>query len=128
MRISDWSSDVCSSDLLITRIERRGRQRAHGGKIALQPFLDRLALAAQPVALALAALLLQPDVEGLPCRKLRDRHHEVAPGIANKPLDTALVIAFPRTAVTIPDQVVGQEAAEKPSKLDRKSTSLHSSH
>jgi hypothetical protein len=34
---------------------------AHRGEIALQPLADRLALAAQPVVLALAALLLQPE-------------------------------------------------------------------
>src|SRR3546814_20922324 len=76
MRISDWSSDVCSSDLL-------------------------------------AALLLQPRVEGIPCRKLGDRHHEVAPAITDEALDIPLVIAFPWTTITIQDQVMGQEAAEQ---------------
>src|SRR3546814_20140966 len=56
MRISDWSSDVCSSDL---------------------------------------------------------RHHEVAPGITDQPLDVPLVVALSRTAIAIPDQVVGQEATEQ---------------
>src|SRR3546814_5450854 len=102
MRISDWSSDVCSSDLW-----------THGGKIPLQPFPDRLALAAQPVMLTLAALLCQPGVERIPCRKPRDRHHEVAPGITDQPLDVPLVVALSRTAIAIPDQVVGQEATEQ---------------
>ena len=44
---------------------------------------------------------------------MRDRNHEVAPGIGDKPFDTSLVIAFARTAVAVPDQVVGQEAAEQ---------------
>src|SRR3546814_17508155 len=94
MRISDWSSDVCSSDLW-----------THGGKIPLQPFPDRLALAAQPVMLTLAALLFQPGVERIPCRKPRDRHHEVAPGITDQPLDVPLVVALSRTAIAIPAQV-----------------------
>src|SRR3546814_9651991 len=40
VRISDWSSDVCSSDLLVERVERRivfveqcGQPRLSGGKI-----------------------------------------------------------------------------------------------
>jgi len=73
----------------------------------------RLALAAQPVALAFAALLLQKGVERIPCRKLRDRHHEVAPGVAHKALDIPFVIALSGTAISIADQVVGQEAAEQ---------------
>lgn len=47
---------------LIAGIEGREWQRTHGSQIALQPFSDRLALAAQSVALTLAALLLKPDV------------------------------------------------------------------
>ena len=87
---------------LVAGIEGRRWQHAHGGKIALQPFPDRLVLAAQPVALAFAALLLQPGVERIPCRKLRDRHHEVAPGIADEPLDVPLVVAFPWAAIAVP--------------------------
>lgn len=37
--------------------------------------------------------------------------HEVAPGIADKTLDTSLVVAFARPAITIADQVVGQKPA-----------------
>src|SRR3546814_2198625 len=63
--------------------------------------------------LTLAALLFQPGVERIPCRKPRDRHHEVAPGITDQPLDVPLVVALSRTAIAIPDQVVGQEATEQ---------------
>lgn len=59
---------------LIADIEGRWRQGTHDSQIPVQPFSDRLALAAQPVALAHAALLFQPGVERLPCRKLRDRN------------------------------------------------------
>jgi len=47
--------------------------------------------------------VFQPDVERFPCRKLRDRNHEVAPGIADKPFDASLVVPLARTAVAIPD-------------------------
>src|SRR3546814_12500443 len=93
---------------LVAGIEGCRRQWTHGGKIPLQPFPYRLALAAQPVMLTLAALLFQPGVERIPCRKPRDRHHEVAPGITDQPLDVPLVVALSRT--------------------DRKSTRLNSSH
>jgi hypothetical protein len=43
-------------------------------------------------------LLLQPNVERLPCQKLRDRHHEVAPGITHNPLNITRVVAFPGRA------------------------------
>src|SRR5690606_27134750 len=82
---------------LVAGIEWRRRQGMHGIEIALQPLTDRLAFAAQPVALALAALLFQPGVECLPCRKLRDRDHEVAPGVTDQSFDAALVIALSRT-------------------------------
>src|SRR3546814_18775308 len=102
MRISDWSSDVCSSDLW-----------THGGKIPLQPFPDRLALAAQPVMLTLAALLFQPGVERIPSRKPRDRHHEVAPGITDQPLDVTLVVALSPTAIRSDERRVGTACGGK---------------
>src|SRR5690606_35776051 len=90
-----------------------------GGEIALQPLSDRLALAAQPVVLALAALLFQPGVEHIPCREPWDRNHEVATSIANEALDIPLVVALAGATVAIPDQVVGQEAAEQRRSLAR---------
>ena len=38
---------------------------------------------------------------------------EVAPGITDKALDIPFVVALPRTAIAIADQVVGQEPAEQ---------------
>ena|GEM_PF-6374432 len=49
----------------------------------------------------------------IPCWKPRDRHHKITSGIADETLDIPLVVAFAGTAVAIPDQVVGQEAAEQ---------------
>src|SRR3546814_976428 len=47
MRISDWSSDVCSSDLHIARARRTGRNRALGaafgfGCVDLELEIDRV--------------------------------------------------------------------------------------
>lgn len=98
---------------LIAGIEWRCRQRTHGSQIPLQPIADRLAFAPQSVTLALAALFFKPGVERLPCRELRDRNHEVAPGITDETLNVSLVISLSRTAVAIPDEIMGQEAAEQ---------------
>src|SRR3546814_3192409 len=61
MRISDWSSDVCSSDLLAPGAEEQRREaarasqlRARFGQIALQPMLRLLAQRHQPLLAALA--------------------------------------------------------------------------
>lgn len=72
-----------------------------------------LAFAAQDGALTLAALFLQPQVEGFPGGELRHRHHEVAPGVAHQTFDIPFVIALARTAIASPDQVVRQEPAEQ---------------
>jgi len=98
---------------LVAGVKRRRRQGTHGIQVSLKPFADCLALAPQLVVLAFAVLLFQKDIERIPCRKLRDRHHEVAPGVADKALDIPFVVAFARTPIAIPDQVVGQEAAEQ---------------
>ena len=73
----------------------------------MQPLADRFAFAAQDILLALAALLLQPEVERLPGRELGERHHEVAAAIAHQALDIPLVVAFAGAAIAIPDQVMG---------------------
>src|SRR5690606_19351063 len=130
-----------AATVLVTGVERRDREGAHGNQITLQPLADRLALTAQDIVLALAASVLQPKIECLPPRELGKRHHEVAAAIAHQALDIPLVIAFARTAVVVPDQVMRQEAAEQDGPLagaigqdlrhqapDRKSTRLNSSH
>ena len=71
-------------------------------------------MATQDVRLTRAALRLQPDVEVIPGRKLRQRHHEVAPSQANQPLNAPLVIALARSAVAVLDHVVRQKPAEQP--------------
>ncbi|MBB4120359.1 hypothetical protein GGR30_000254 [Martelella radicis] len=80
---------------LIEGVKGRGWQGLHSCQIALQPFSDRLALTAQPVTLALAALFFQ------------------------KGLDIPRVVALAGAAIAIPDQVVGQEPAEQRRPLAR---------
>lgn len=98
---------------LVAGVKRRRRQGTHGIQVSLKPFADCLAPAPQLVALAFAVLLFQKDIERIPCQKLRDRPYEVARGVADKALDIPFVVAFARTPIAIPDQVVGQEAAEQ---------------
>src|SRR3546814_13344162 len=66
MRISDWSSDVCSSDLGNARAQRDGQPQADPLALGLQPRLDRLG-GAFPSA-------RRPSRNGrlkLPCRNAR---------------------------------------------------------
>ena len=91
----------------------------HGRQVALQALADRLALAAQPVVLAQAALLFQVGVELVPRREPRDRHHEVAPALADQTLDGALVITLAGPTVAIRDHVVRQERTEQGRPLAR---------
>ena len=59
-----------------------------------KPFADALAVAAQDVALPVAALLFQVAIEGVPAREPGKRRHEVPPGIADHPLHIAFVVTL----------------------------------
>ena len=39
-------------------------------------------------------------------------HHEVAPSVADQAFNLALIVAFPRAAITVPDDVVRKHGAE----------------
>ncbi len=67
---------------------------------------------AQDIRLALAAFIFQPKIERLPCRKLRDGHHEVAPCISDKTLDGAFIVALAGTAKTVTDHIMRQHRTE----------------
>ena len=60
------------------------------GAVTHKPFADALAVAAQDVALPVAALLFQVAIEGVPAREPGKRRHEVPPGIADHPLHNCL--------------------------------------
>ncbi|EPD12145.1 hypothetical protein L196_11443, partial [Cycloclasticus pugetii] len=74
---------------------------------------DRLGLAPQDIALALAAPDLEIRVESFPTAKARDGNHEVPPGISHEPFGVALVIAFARPPVAIAKQVVRLQPTEQ---------------
>ena len=78
----------------------------------MQPFADAGLVSAQDITLALAALLFQVIVERIPVRKGRNRHHEVAPPVADQPLDRSLVVPFAGAAISIPDHIMRQHCAE----------------
>jgi hypothetical protein len=65
-------------------------------------------LVAQPVE----AALLEVGVQGGEAGEGRDRHQEVAPGVADQALDLALVVALARPAEAVAEQVVRLQLGE----------------
>ncbi len=105
----------CRCDLAtlqLTGLEGCAGQILHCRRIGLQPFVDAGLVSAQDIVLPFAALLFQVSVERIPVRKGRDRHHEVAPPVADQPLDRSLVVPLAGTAVAIPDHIMRQHCAE----------------
>src|SRR3546814_5529715 len=122
MRISDWSSDVCSSDLL------PGHEK---GRRKLRPFFVARARARPSRSVEYAAVdAVEPDDVGIhgadadrPVLAFRD--HPVALvgiGMPAEPLDGGGVMAEGR------DHRVLQLVADVLDIADRKSTRLNSSH
>src|SRR3546814_9677422 len=70
MRISDWSSDVCSSDLLVGLVQHRDELADLGGEVGQDGGADRLDLA----AVGLAAQAKLQIGEGL---READKHRSV---------------------------------------------------
>ena len=104
---------------LVAGLERCPGQWLHRGQIALQPFTNRFLVTAQDVVLALAALGFEVGVELCPTGKAGDGHHEVPSGVANKPLDAALVIPLARPSIAVPKQVMRLQGAEQRGALAR---------
>lgn len=92
--------------LQITGFKGGGRQAPHRGQISFQPFTDADLVAAQDVGLPFAALFFKIVVERIPVSKARDRHHEVAPSVANQAFYLAFVIPFAGATITISDHIV----------------------
>ena len=105
--------------LPVAGIERRRRQRLQRFAVPHKPFADALAVAAQDVALPFVALLLQVSIEGLPARKPGKRRHEVPPGKADYPLNIAFIVTLAGTAISVLEQVMGLQPAERPRSLPR---------
>jgi hypothetical protein len=104
---------------LVTSVERHGGQREKGGPVVGQALGDRAIRAAEHHLLARDAALGQQRVQLVDVARMRDRHHERAPGIADHPLDLALVVPLRRAAETILEEVMGLQAAEQRAPLAR---------
>src|SRR3546814_9083888 len=71
MRISDWSSDVCSSDLRVVEVDRRhqlvglGDQRTQLGRALLIVLPAGIGLHRRALLLAVGGVLVDPDVDVL---------------------------------------------------------------
>ncbi len=98
---------------LIAGLEGCSWKVGHGLQIPFQPLPDLFVVTPEDVGLPLAAFLFQPVIVVVPRREARNRYHEVAARIPDQPFDAALVVALARAAITIADQVVGQEPAEQ---------------
>src|SRR3546814_1789443 len=77
MRISDWSSDVCSSDLALCLVSIAARERAKSNLPLLPPWVpgrrgDCIRWHLRQIAEALPPLPLRPGDQ--PCRSRPDRH------------------------------------------------------
>src|SRR3546814_8861880 len=82
MRISDWSSDVCSSDLIVIGVIRRHRGAAPAAFV-----VGGLIGAARLLAVAIEATLFDIDVPPAPLlRGIRSEEHTSAiPSLMRKP-------------------------------------------
>src|SRR3546814_4869024 len=130
MRISDWSSDVCSSDLLM---DRRARLHRHVriGLVAAGEVVLRLDVLVLPfatnalVALATIAFTQRRNIDGIGRRRLcRFALHSF-------PLDIALSAAECRPVVCrvcLSGFAFFANADGRRERVDRKSTRLNSSH
>ena len=94
---------------LITGIKRGCGQIHHGVAITRKALPDAVAVPTQDIGLTLAALLCQPDIQGIPCRKAGNGHHEVASRKTDQALDSPLVAALARAAVAVVNEGVRQE-------------------
>lgn len=90
----------------------RGGKIPHRRQIGLQPFANAGLGAAQDIALPFAALLFQMSIERGPVRKGRNRHHEVAPRVADQTLHGSFVVARAGSPVAVVDHVVRHQCAE----------------
>ncbi len=96
---------------LVTGVERHGGQREKGGPVGGQALGDGAIRAAEHRLLARDAALKQQRIQLVDVARMRDRHHERAPGIADHPLHLALVVPLRRAAETIFEEVMGLQAS-----------------
>ena len=99
-------SELTARALLVARVERCRQWPLQRFAVTHKPFADALAVAAQDVALPVAASLFQVAIEGVPAREPGKRRHEVPPGIADHPLHIAFVVTLAGTAVAVLEEVI----------------------
>src|SRR3546814_8684872 len=120
MRISDWSSDVCSSDL-ITYLHALGKQRTCGENLELFDADDSGRRVTKPL-LALDDATLLVDRPGI-----HDRGRRLLAQDMETSVDRQIVIL--RHVEAVKSLVEGRRGVEICTELqDRKSTRLNSSH
>src|SRR3546814_15565581 len=74
MRISDWSSDVCSSDLAIPLLaETCPEHGRRGGGRSAYPWLDRILVVDVPVTVQHARLLQRDGIDAALADRMIDR-------------------------------------------------------
>jgi len=97
---------------LIAGIKGNRGQHTAGREVFGQPLINGLAVAAQNLAVALQTLGGQTAAQILIAGNLGHRHHQVAPGVADQPLELALVVARARAAEPVLKQVVRLQLGE----------------
>src|SRR3546814_97197 len=154
MRISDWSSDVCSSDLL-DGLHRCGRAAVGGlergredlaavldvgaalGEAAVQVGVDADDLAHRPLTGVLVRSLLKPHAEGVdqvPLERgvvgLRGRDDRLVqrPAVDGQPLAVERLDLIRHGDVRMQVRVSGTGVPVGERRGDRKSTRMNSSH
>ena len=70
-----------------------------------------------PLVLTGTALLRQFSVERIIARRMRDRCHELHPGVLHQPLDLTLVVPLAGAAKAICEQVMTDQLGERPRPL-----------
>src|SRR3546814_9249666 len=116
MRISDWSSDVCSSDLVPPQLNRNAPEI--GVRVNAMGLLEAFLIVE-----VRNELLVRPVIIGLVARYpliFYDRHHAAMRGVPVHRVMIDMIVDHPAAGVIAPDHDLVA--------LDRKSTRLNSSH
>src|SRR3546814_10870407 len=128
MRISDWSSDVCSSDLLLYLLETH----AHADHLSAADYLR--AKTGTPIMIGAGIRAVRHNFAVLFEIEDRDSHRQAFDGLLvdgdTLPLGSLhiTILHTPGHTQACLNYVVGEAAFVGDTLLDRKSTRLNSSH
>src|SRR3546814_15353856 len=81
MRISDWSSDVCSSDLRASKVSRKARAKSDEAQVVQRPDMDTL-VKTDTVAEAVDVMSFQGRAESVPSSVLERFEQDAKPARA----------------------------------------------